>query len=96
MGGWAGVIALVLMAPLAVTSSDQAQAKLGQRWRRLHRLVVPIFGLAVVHTLLLGSSYLGSFARSPRHWLAAIGLGSLALIALLLRWRPRTPVQPLL
>jgi sulfite exporter TauE/SafE len=96
VGGWAGAIALGLMIPLAATSSNQAQAKLGQYWRQLHRLVVPIFDLVVVHTLLLGSSYLGGFDRSPRHGLAAIGLGSLALIVLGLRWRPRTPVQPLL
>jgi sulfite exporter TauE/SafE len=87
VGGWAGVIALGLMIPLAGTSSNQAQAKLGRHWRQLHRLAVPIFGLAVVHILLLGSNYLGSFNRSPQHWLAAIGLSGLALVILLLRWR---------
>ena len=93
VGGWAGMIALALMIPLAATSSNYAQAKLGRYWRQLHHLVVLIFGLAVVHTLLLGSSYLGSFDRSPGHWLAAISLGTLALIVLWLRWWARTPAQ---
>jgi LPXTG-motif cell wall-anchored protein len=30
---------------------------------------------------------LGGFERSSRHWLAAVGLVMLALLALLLRWR---------
>ncbi len=93
VGGWAGLIALGLMIPLAATSTNQAQARLGQHWRQLHQLALPVFGLAVVHSLLLGSSYLGSFARAPRHWLAAIGLASLALVVLGLRWRARTPAQ---
>lgn len=87
MGGWAGLIALALMVPLAVTSFDQAQACLGARWRQLHLLSVPIFMLVITHALLLGSSYLGSFDRTSRHWLGAIALGSLAVLALLLRWR---------
>ncbi len=87
VGGWAGILAFGLMVPLAMTSFDRAQRYLGRQWRRLHLLSVPIFGLGVVHTLLLGSHYLGGFERSTQNWLAAIALGSLALLALLLRWR---------
>lgn len=87
MGGWAGLIALALMVPLAATSFDQAQTCLGARWRKLHMLSVPVFVLVIAHALLLGSSYLGSFEHTPRHWLGAIALGSLAVLALLLRWR---------
>jgi len=87
VGGWAGVIALVLMIPLALTSFDQAQKRLGPHWRSLHLLSLPIFILAVTHALLLGSSYLGSFAPSPRNWWVAGGLILLAGLTLLLRWR---------
>lgn len=86
-GGWSGIVALGLMVPLALTSFNWAQARLGHQWRRLHLLSLPVFVLAVTHTLLLGSSYLGGFERSTRHWLAAVTLGGLALLALLLRWR---------
>ncbi|WP_017299134.1 sulfite exporter TauE/SafE family protein [Nodosilinea nodulosa] len=85
MGGWAGIVAFVLMVPLAATSFDQAQRYLGHQWRRLHLLSLPIFILVVVHTLLLGSHYLGGFEQT--NWLAAIALVTLALLALLLRSR---------
>ncbi len=87
VGGWTGIVALGLMVPLALTSFNRAQIRLGHHWRRLHLLSIPIFGLAVTHTLLLGSSYLGGFERSTRHWLAVVALVGLALLALLLRWR---------
>jgi DMSO/TMAO reductase YedYZ heme-binding membrane subunit len=87
VGGWAGIVALGLMVPLAATSFNQAQIRLGHRWRQLHLLSVPIFVLAVAHALLLGSSYLGGFERSTSHWLAAIALVSIAGLALLTRWR---------
>lgn len=87
VGGWAGVVALVLMVPLALTSFDRAQAFLGRHWRSLHLLSVPIFLLAVAHTLLLGSRYLGNFAPSAWNWLAAGLLVTLAGLTLLLRWR---------
>ncbi|MGB3202071.1 MAG: sulfite exporter TauE/SafE family protein [Nodosilinea sp.] len=85
VGGWAGIVAFGLMTPLTLTSFDQAQRYLGHQWRRLHLLSLPIFGLVVAHTLLLGSHYLGGFERA--NWLAAIALITLALFALLLRWR---------
>jgi len=87
VGGWAGIVALGLMMPLALTSFNRAQNRLGHYWRRIHLLNIPIFVLAVAHALLLGSSYLGSFERSTQHWLGAIALISVALLALLLRWR---------
>ncbi|PSN19860.1 ferric reductase [filamentous cyanobacterium CCP5] len=87
VGGWAGIVAFVLMIPLALTSVDRVQKWLGHRWRQLHLLSVPIAGLAVVHTVLLGSSYLGNFERAPGNWLATGGLGTLAVLTLLVRWR---------
>jgi len=45
-----GTIALVLMIPLAVTSTDGMMRRLGGlRWRRLHQAVYVIIALAVVH-----------------------------------------------
>ncbi|HZG37422.1 MAG TPA: sulfite exporter TauE/SafE family protein [Nodosilinea sp.] len=87
VGGWAGIVAFGLMTPLALTSFDRAQRYLGDRWRALHLLSLPIFVLAVAHALLLGSRYLGGFERSTQNWLAAIALVTLAVLALLLRWR---------
>ncbi len=49
----AGFSALVLLVPLAVTSTKRALRRLGpKRWQRLHRLVYLIGVLAVVHFLL--------------------------------------------
>jgi sulfoxide reductase heme-binding subunit YedZ len=44
-----GFTALVLMTPLAVTSTNGFQRRLGRRWVKLHRLVYVIAILAVVH-----------------------------------------------
>lgn len=45
----AGVIALLLMLPLALTSTDSMVRRLGRRWSKLHRLVYPAAVLAVLH-----------------------------------------------
>jgi len=44
-----GFTALVLMVPLAVTSTNGFQRRLGRRWVKLHRLIYPIALLGVVH-----------------------------------------------
>jgi len=44
-----GAIALFLMLPLALTSTDSMVRRLGRRWSRLHRLVYPAAVLAVLH-----------------------------------------------
>lgn len=44
-----GMLALVLMIPLAVTSTRGMIARLGRRWRALHRLVYVVAVLGVVH-----------------------------------------------
>jgi sulfoxide reductase heme-binding subunit YedZ len=47
-----GFAALVLLVPLAVTSTDGWVRRLGfQRWKRLHRLAYLAAGLGVVHFL---------------------------------------------
>lgn len=45
----AGFTALVLLVPLAVTSTRGAMRRLGRRWQTLHRLVYPAAILGCVH-----------------------------------------------
>jgi methionine sulfoxide reductase heme-binding subunit len=44
-----GMLALLLLIPLAVTSTNRMQRRLGRRWTRLHRLVYLITALGLVH-----------------------------------------------
>ena len=44
-----GFAALVLLTPLALTSSRGWMRRLGKRWRRLHRLAYPAVALGVIH-----------------------------------------------
>jgi methionine sulfoxide reductase heme-binding subunit len=44
-----GFAALVLLVPLAVTSTNKMMRRLGKRWKTLHRLIYPISLLAVWH-----------------------------------------------
>ncbi len=44
-----GFTALLLLIPLAVTSTNQMMRRLGKRWKKLHRLIYPISLLAVWH-----------------------------------------------
>ncbi|MFM7471476.1 MAG: sulfite exporter TauE/SafE family protein [Nodosilinea sp.] len=68
----AGGLALLLMLPLALTSSNAAQGWLGRRWRSLHRLSTPILGLALVHGLLL---QLGPGYSSENLWKGGLWVG---------------------
>jgi sulfoxide reductase heme-binding subunit YedZ len=44
-----GFAALLLLIPLAVTSTNKMMRRLGKRWKSLHRLIYPICLLAVWH-----------------------------------------------
>lgn len=44
-----GFLAVVLLVPLAVTSTNAMQRRLGRRWRTLHRTVYLIAVLGVLH-----------------------------------------------
>lgn len=44
-----GMLALLLLVPLAVTSTNGMMRRLGRRWTKLHRLVYVITALGVVH-----------------------------------------------
>jgi ferredoxin-NADP reductase/DMSO/TMAO reductase YedYZ heme-binding membrane subunit len=54
---WFGFGALVLMIPLALTSTDAMVSRLGpRRWKLLHRLAYVVIGAGVVHYYLLVKS----------------------------------------
>jgi sulfoxide reductase heme-binding subunit YedZ len=44
-----GMLALIMLIPLAATSTAAMQRRLGRRWTRLHRLIYPIAVLGVWH-----------------------------------------------
>lgn len=55
----AGFAAWILLLPLAVTSTQGWQRRLGKRWKRLHWLVYPIALLALLHFVwLIRAGYL--------------------------------------
>jgi uncharacterized protein len=82
-----GGAALLLMLPLALTSFDRAQKWLGKGWRSLHLLSIPALVLVILHTVLVGSHYLGALPITAFNRGAAIGVGVVGAIVLLLRWR---------
>jgi sulfoxide reductase heme-binding subunit YedZ len=45
----AGLLALLLLLPLALTSTDGWQKRLGRRWKQLHRLVYLAVALSLLH-----------------------------------------------
>lgn len=47
-----GFAAVLLLLPLAATSTARAMRKLGRRWQKLHRLAYVAAGLGVLHFLL--------------------------------------------
>ncbi|HEV8246288.1 MAG TPA: protein-methionine-sulfoxide reductase heme-binding subunit MsrQ [Polyangiaceae bacterium] len=55
-----GFIALLLLVPLALTSTKKALQRLGfKRWKRLHRLIYVVAILATVHFILRVKSHRG-------------------------------------
>ncbi len=44
-----GMLALLLLVPLAVTSTNRMMRRLGRRWTKLHRLIYLITALALWH-----------------------------------------------
>jgi ferredoxin-NADP reductase/DMSO/TMAO reductase YedYZ heme-binding membrane subunit len=68
---WFGTAALVLMVPLAATSTDWMVMRLGARqWKRLHRLAYVIAVAAVIHYYLL----VKSDVRQPLAFAAVFGV----------------------
>jgi len=81
----AGVLALIGMVPLVLTSTDMAQRQLGPLWRRLHLLSIPVLLFCTVHCGLAGSSFLGRARIDPVHWIHTAVLGLLVLVVFLVR-----------
>lgn len=48
-----GFLAFLLLIPLAITSTKDAQRRMGKRWQSLHKLVYLIGVLAVIHYIWL-------------------------------------------
>lgn len=58
LGMGSGIFSLVCLLPLALTSFDRFESQ--KWWRWVHRLVIPAMVLAIIHTILIGSRYLGN------------------------------------
>lgn len=63
-----GIIAFVLMLPLALTSNNRAVRRLGPLWRQLHKLTYIVVLLGGVHFVMLRKG----FQIEPLAYLAAI------------------------
>ncbi|PSB01935.1 urease accessory protein UreH domain-containing protein [Merismopedia glauca] len=87
VGMWMGIVALGLMIPAVLTSFDSMVKALGTRWRKIHLLTVPAFILCVMHTILVGSHYLGAIPATNWEKTGAIALGIILLGVLLIRCR---------
>jgi sulfoxide reductase heme-binding subunit YedZ len=48
-----GMLAFILLIPLAVTSTNKMMKRLGKRWKSLHKLVYLVAVLGVLHFFLL-------------------------------------------
>lgn len=73
-----GMVALLFLLPLAVTSNNWSIRKLGARWRTVHKLVYPAVLLAGLHMVMQAKG----FQLEPLVYLAAIAF----LVAM--RWMP--------
>jgi glycine betaine catabolism B len=66
-----GIVAILLMAPLAITSNDAMLRRIGgKRWKLLHRLAYVVIVLGVLHYYLL----VKSDVRQPLAFAGAVGL----------------------
>jgi DMSO/TMAO reductase YedYZ heme-binding membrane subunit len=59
----AGTLATLLLIPLVITANARAQSWLGKHWRWLHRLTYVVWGLILLHLLLLFGFH-GFFVRA--------------------------------
>jgi uncharacterized protein len=82
-----GALALVLMAPAALTSFDGLQRALGKLWRLIHLLGVPALLLATLHTVLIGSHYFGELAWNWDNGIRSAIAFLITLLVLLTRFR---------
>lgn len=83
LGIWLGIVALLLLIPLTLTSTPAAQRQLGKYWRSLHRLSIPILLLGWLHGTLVGPTYLGNlqFQGRPLIHTMLLSCGMLVVLA---------------
>lgn len=86
-----GFVALLGLAVLAVTSTDDWQRRLRGRWKQLHRLVFPVAGLGLFHYYMQSKANVGDavFYSGLFFWL-------LLWRQLPRRWQPRSLALPVL
>ncbi|PAX51924.1 urease accessory protein UreH domain-containing protein [Brunnivagina elsteri] len=89
-----GAIALILMTPAALTSFDTMQKYLGKYWRRIHLLGVPALICTAIHSVFIGSHYLGALQTTWWNQFAVILLGIIIVAVLLLRLRNPRHLYP--
>jgi sulfoxide reductase heme-binding subunit YedZ len=83
--GW---ISLVLLVPLALTSTNFMVRWLGgKRWKWIHRLVYPSAVAAIVHTYLVENDHYGGFLTTQLTTAAFVRL----MLARLIRFKKRAP-----
>lgn len=83
-----GFSALVLMIPLAITSTDAMIKRVGgKRWKRLHQLNYVIVPLGVLHFYLLVK------ADTARPRLFALAVGALLAYRAIVWLRKKVPIQ---
>jgi len=80
-----GLLAFLLLLPLALTSFKYWMKRLGKNWKRLHQLVYFISPIVAVHFLL---SIKGDLFRLQGNISQPVLYGSIALILLALRITP--------
>ena len=82
-----GFTALLLLVPLALTSTNGMMRRLGRRWQSLHRLIYLIAALAVWH-------FYWQVKRDVREPLLYLGILALLLGYRLLRWQLHRAAAP--
>jgi sulfoxide reductase heme-binding subunit YedZ len=79
--GWAS---LLLLVPLALTSTDGMTRRLGgKRWKLLHRLVYPATALAVLHVYMVDNDHYSEY-KATRNTLVPFVI---LMLLRLIKWR---------
>ena len=81
-GIWTGWLALALLVPLALTSSNAAMRALGRNWKRVQRLAYPAALLTLAHWLTIHDGFIVALAH----------FAPLVILELIRILRRRTPV----
>jgi sulfoxide reductase heme-binding subunit YedZ len=77
LANWAGLAGVLIVAGLAVISSDAALRKLkAKRWKRLQRFNYALFALVIVHALFYGALW-----RKTSPYTVLLGIAVIAVVA---------------